>query len=105
LKLPTQSNEKSAIPLLLIANILWGSSFVSVKIGLAYVNAYSFAFLRLALASVILVPILTVSGRFNFSSLKNPLIWMLGLLNGLGFSLQYLGMLSTTAAKTALLVD
>jgi len=105
LKLPKQSSERSAIVLLLITNILWGSSFVSVKIGLAYVNAYSFAFLRLALASAILLTALILCGRFNLKSIREPFVWMLGLLNGLGFSLQYVGQIFTTPAKTALLVD
>ncbi len=105
MKLPKQSSERSAIVLLLITNILWGSSFVSVKIGLAYVNAYSFAFLRLALASVILLAVLILCGRFKSASIREPFVWMLGLLNGLGFSLQYVGQIFTTPAKTALLVD
>ncbi len=105
MKLPKQSSERSAIVLLLITNILWGSSFVSVKIGLAYVNAYSFAFLRLALASAILLTVLILCGRFNSASIREPFVWMLGLLNGLGFSLQYVGQIFTTPAKTALLVD
>ncbi|MGA2460837.1 MAG: EamA family transporter [Candidatus Bathyarchaeia archaeon] len=105
MKLPKQSSERSAIVLLLITNILWGSSFVSVKIGLAYVNAYSFAFLRLALASAILLTALILCGRFNLKSIREPFVWMLGLLNGLGFSLQYVGQIFTTPAKTALLVD
>jgi len=105
LKLPTQSNENSALVLLVVTNILWGSSFVSVKIGLAYVNAFTFAFLRLALASAILISVMIISRRSNFASLREPFVWMLGLLNGLGFSLQYVGQIFTTAAKTALLVD
>jgi drug/metabolite transporter (DMT)-like permease len=76
-----------------------------VKIGLAYVNAYSFAFLRLALASAILLTALILCGRFNLKSIREPFVWMLGLLNGLGFSLQYVGQIFTTPAKTALLVD
>lgn len=105
MKLTPRSSENSALTLLVVTNILWGSSFVSVKIGLAYVNPYSFAFLRLALAAVILVTALVVCGRFNPASLREPFVWMLGLLNGLGFSLQYIGEIFTTAAKTALLAD
>jgi drug/metabolite transporter (DMT)-like permease len=37
--------------------------------------------------------------------LKQTSVWTLGLLNGVGFSLQYVGLLFTTAAKTALLID
>jgi drug/metabolite transporter (DMT)-like permease len=95
----------SAIALLVISSVLWGSSFVSVKIGLAYVNVYDFAFLRLAVASVILFVILILLGKFKPAALRDGSVWILGLLNGTAFSLQYVGLLFTTAAKTALLVD
>jgi len=88
-----------------ISSILWGSSFISIKIGLEYVDAYDFAFLRLALASLILIVILLGSRQFTPSILKERSIWLLGLLNGAAFSLQYMGMIFTTAAKSALLID
>jgi drug/metabolite transporter (DMT)-like permease len=98
------SNRAAPIGLLVISSALWGSAFVSIKIGLAYVNVYDFAFLRLAAASIaLLVPL--CSRGFKLSLLKESSVWAMGLLNGIGFTLQYLGLLFTTAAKTALLVD
>ena len=95
----------SAIVVLVISSILWGSSFVSIKIGLEYVNPYDFAFLRLAVASAIMVSALVIRGGMRLSVLKEGSVWILGLLNGFAFSLQYLGLLYTTAGKTALLVN
>jgi len=100
-----RSAKDSAIALLIVSSILWGSSFVSIKIGLAYLNAFDFAFLRLASASAILVVILVLNGRLKLASLKEKGVWALGLLNGIGFSLQYVGLQFTTPAKTALLID
>ena len=100
-----EPDSRSAIGLLVLSSVLWGSAFVSVKIGLAYVNAYNLAFLRLALGASILVPLLLLRKKFQFSMMRQRSVWILGFLNALGFLLQYIGMLSTTAAKTALLVD
>lgn len=102
---PVQEGKEQALALLIISSALWGSSFVTVKIGLAYLSAYSFAFLRVAIAALILLPALGLLGEFRASALKERAVWLLGLLNGAGFSLQYVGLLYTTAAKTALLVD
>lgn len=98
-------SPNAAVASLVISSILWGSSFISIKIGLEYVDAYDFAFLRLALASLILIAILLGFGQFTPSVMKERSIWLLGLLNGIAFSLQYVGMIFTTAAKSALLID
>jgi len=100
--------NNSALALLILSSVLWGGSFVSVKIGLEYIDAYDFAFLRLASAALILLLVLAIQRRFELnalSTLKEPAIWALGILNGVGFTLQFVGLLYTTAAKTALLVD
>jgi len=97
--------RSAAMGLLILSSILWGSSFVSIKIGLVYVNPYNFAFLRLAVAASVLLAILMFRRRFRFAVLKHRSVWLLGLLNGGGFLLQYVGLLFTTAAKTALLTD
>ena len=97
--------RSAALGLLVLSSILWGSSFVSAKIGLAYVDPFSFAFLRLAIAASVLLVVLLIQRRFRFAMLKQRSVWFLGALNGLGFLLQYVGLEFTTAAKTALLVD
>ena len=101
----TASNTDFAIALLVVSSILWGGSFVSVKIGLKYVNAYDFAFLRMAIASAILVSALFLRGGMKASALKEVSLWMLGLLNGVAFALQYVGLVFTSAGKAALLVN
>lgn len=37
------TGRNSATALLVLSSILWGSSFVSIKIGLSYLNAFEFA--------------------------------------------------------------
>jgi len=100
-----QDADRSALVMLTLSSILWGGSFVSVKIGLEYINPYDFAFLRLGSAALILLAVLGTRRGFESTALREPSVWVLGLLNGMGFSLQFVGLLYTTAAKTALLVD
>ena len=97
--------RSAALTLLVLSSILWGSSFVSVKIGLAYVDPYNFAFLRLAFGASVLFIVLLLRRRFRFAVLKQRSVWFLGILNGGAFLLQYVGLIFTTAAKTALLID
>ena len=102
---PTEGSNNSAIALLVITSVLWGSSFVAIKIGLTFVDAYDFAFLRLAVTAGTLFIVLVTRGTFRSKALKEPAIWALGLLSGMGYLLQFLGLEYTTAAKTALLID
>ena len=82
---PVREGNESAFVLLIISSALWGSAFVSVKIGLAYLNAYNFAFLRLAVAALVLLPALGLHGEFRAPALKERAVWLLGLLNGIAF--------------------
>ena len=95
----------SAIGLLIVSSVLWGSGFVAVKIGLNYINPFVFAFLRMGVAGVIQLGVLMSLGGVRLQTLKEKSVWALGLLNAVGFTLQFVGMQFTTAAKTALLID
>jgi len=100
-----RDGTNSAIALLIVSSALWGSGFVAIKIGLNYINPFLFAFLRMAVAGVIQLGILASLGGLRLQTVKEKSVWILGLLNAMGFSLQFAGMQLTTAAKTALLID
>ncbi len=100
-----QDGTNSAITLLIVSSALWGSGFVAVKIGLSYLNPFLFAFLRMGVAGVIQFGVLVSLGGLRLQTLKEKSVWALGLLNAIGFTLQFVGMQFTTAAKTALLID
>jgi drug/metabolite transporter (DMT)-like permease len=100
-----ETGRNSATALLVLSSVLWGSSFVSIKIGLAYLNAFEFAFLRMALSAAILFAVFAPYRKISKSLFKEPAVWSLGILNGLAFTIQFVGLVYTTAAKTALLVD
>jgi drug/metabolite transporter (DMT)-like permease len=99
-------NSKSyAISATVLASLIWGTSFPVIKIGLSYVDSYSFAFFRLLIASTAVLAVAIPLKRFKPALFKNKIIWFLGISNALGFVLQYVGMNYTTASKTVLLVD
>lgn len=89
----------------ILASLLSGSSFIVNKIGLGYVDAFYFSFLRFLIASIIIIVVAISLKRFKLSLFKNKLIWLIGIFNAAGFLSQYLGMTYTTASKSSLLVN
>jgi drug/metabolite transporter (DMT)-like permease len=98
-------NKKKALLLTGIAGFLWGTSFPAIKIGLQYMDAYTFAFLRFLVASLILLSVSLLTKNFSFHFNKKRLILFLGVANGLAYLLQYIGMVFTTASKSSLFIN
>jgi drug/metabolite transporter (DMT)-like permease len=99
-------NSKSyAIFVTVLASLLWGASFPVNKVGVSIVDPYTFAFLRLVMASVAIIVAAMVMGKLKLSIFKNKIVWGLGILNATGFLLQYVGFVYTTASRSSLLVD
>jgi len=98
-------NKKKAVLLTIIAGFLWGTSFPAIKIGLQYMDAYTFAFLRFLVASIVMLSIALFTKNFSFHFNKKRLILFLGIANGLAYLLQYIGMVFTTASKSSLFIN
>ena len=96
--------KKEALLLTIIASSLWGTSFPAIKIGLQFMDAYTFVFLRFFFALLIMFAIVLFSKKFSFNFNKR-LILFLGCINGIAYLLQYIGMSSTSASKSSLLVN
>jgi drug/metabolite transporter (DMT)-like permease len=94
-----------AIILTGIASILWGTSLPAIKIGLKYVDAYMFVFLRFSIASIVMLSLLLIKRNYGFGFAKNRIVWFLGITNGVAYLFQYAGMSSTSASKSSLLVN
>ena len=101
----SQSQKKKALALTILAGILWGTSFPAIKIGLQYMDAYTFVFLRFLLASLVMLTIMIVSGKMSVKYTNKRLIFLLGVTNGAAYLMQYAGMVFTSAAKASLLVN
>ncbi|MCW4044087.1 MAG: DMT family transporter [Candidatus Bathyarchaeota archaeon] len=100
-----ESNKKKALLLTVIAGFLWGTSFPAIKIGLQYMDPYTFAFLRFLLAALVMLSVSLLTKNFSFNFNKKRLILFLGLANGLAYLLQYIGMVYTTASKSSLFIN
>src|SRR6266581_1038967 len=72
--------------LVLLASVLWGTSFPGTKVTVGTVDPLFLTFARMGLGALLGV-------------------WVLGAINAVGFELQNEGILLTTATKTALLVN
>ena len=70
-----------------------------------YVDAYTFVFLRFLLASIIMLFLLLIRRNFGFEFAKRRVAWFLGIANGVAYLFQYVGMNSTSASKSSLLVN
>jgi len=98
-------DRKNALFLTILAGVLWGTSFPAIKIGLAFVDVYTFVFLRMSIASALVLLISSLTKNLDLSLAKERIVWYLGLLNGVAYLIQYLGMSFTTASKSSLLVN
>ncbi len=90
---------------LVIASFIWGTSFAASKIALEHVDPFFLALTRFILGAGLLLLVAFVLGRFSLKVFKDPIIWLIGLLNAVGQFFQNVGMIHTTATNTVLLVD
>lgn len=97
--------KKPAVVFTIIAGFLWGTSFPAIKIGLRYMDAYTFVFLRFTVASLTLLSAALLTGNAGFSFNMKRLTLFLGVVNGLAYLLQYVGMVYTLAAASSLYVN
>jgi len=98
-------NRKKALFFTILAGFLWGSSFPVIKIGLEFIDAYMFGFLRLFLAFIIMFIVLLFTKNLDINLAKKKSIWYLGIVNGFGYLLQNVGMVYTTASKSSLFIN
>jgi drug/metabolite transporter (DMT)-like permease len=98
------NRTKEAVLLTALSGALWGSSFPAIKIGLNYVDPYMFVFLRFLSASIIMFIVLLFTKRLDFRFPKKSIL-ALGIMNGVSYLLQYVGMTYTDASKSSLLVN
>jgi drug/metabolite transporter (DMT)-like permease len=97
------------IPILMTvgAALLWSSSFTVAKVGLRYIDPYSFVFLRFLVAAAILLVLvfITRSGKVLAACLRDRYTLLLGIVLAASFGLQFRGQTETTAAKAAIIIN
>ena len=98
---------------LLLATVIWGSTFVAQSIGMDHIGPFTFQAVRCAMGGLALLPIIAVADRFQkdnktfFSRWKDPKLWKAALFCGtplfLAVNLQQMGIVDTDAGKSAFL--
>ncbi len=96
---------------LLLATIIWGSAFVAQSVGMDYIGPFTFQAVRCALAVIGLLPVIYVSDKCSGRSFRkgwaSKQLWVGGLLCAiplfLAVNLQQVGLVSTSAGKSAFL--
>ena len=106
-------NSFKGIFCLLIATLIWGSTFVAQSVGMDYIGPFTFQASRCFLAVIVLLPVIAVTDRFKKDGVsfaarwKNKKLWKTGLLCGiplfLACNLQQVGIVDTDAGKTGFL--
>ncbi|MBM4237043.1 MAG: DMT family transporter [Euryarchaeota archaeon] len=90
---------------LIASSFIWGTSFVSAKIGVEHLDPFLFSVLRFLLGSLVLVLALVVLRRFDARIFRDKMIWGVAGINAVALELQHLGMTMTTATNAVLLID
>lgn len=98
---------------LLIATLIWGSTFVAQSVGMDYIGPFTFQAVRCGLAAVGLVPVIWLfdrklnDGKTFLKRWLDKRLWKAGILCGiplfLACNLQQLGLVDTDAGKSAFL--
>ena len=89
---------------IILATIIWGSTFVAQSVGVDYVGPFSFLSLRCFLAVAMLLTVLFVTKRKDFIQIiADPRLWKAGIPCGIALfaatALQQIGLIYTTAGK------
>lgn len=90
---------------LVAASVIWGTSFVSVKIGVEHVDPFLFSILRFFFGSLVLIVVLVLLKKMDTRLFKDKVIWGIALINAVALEFQHLGMTMTSATNAVLLVD
>lgn len=89
----------------ILASVFWGTAFPATKFLVDAVDPLVITATRLGIGALLGFAVLAALRRLDWSFLRDPLVWLLGFLNALAFNLQNVGLVYTTASKTALLVN
>ena len=98
---------------LLLATLIWGSTFVAQSVGMDHIGPFTFQAVRCGIGTIAMLPIIGIADRFRndcktfFSRWKDRQLWKAGILCGiplfLACNLQQLGIVDTDAGKSAFL--
>lgn len=100
---------------IIIATIIWGSTFVAQSVGMDHIGPFTFQAVRCLLGGLILLPIIAIADSFTnandgknfFTRWCDKKLWIAGLFCGtplfVAANLQQMGIVDTDAGKSAFL--
>lgn len=98
---------------LLLATLIWGSTFVAQSVGMDHIGPFTFQAVRCFIAVIALLPVVAISdrkkndGKTYLCRWMDAKLWKAGILCGvplfLACNLQQLGLVDTDAGKSAFL--
>jgi drug/metabolite transporter (DMT)-like permease len=91
--------------ILVVAGIIWGTSFAAGKIGVDNMDPVLFSALRYAFGAIAIFIALAVMKQWDYSVFKFKGLWIVALFNAVAMLFQNVGMTLTSATNTVLLVD
>lgn len=101
--------RSSANLLLLLASLIWGSTFVAQSLGMAVVGPFTFTAVRFFLGALVVLPFAIrehrqLIARGGSVTRRDWLSWVgLGVLLAGGVNLQQIGLISTSVSNAAIL--
>ena len=89
---------------IILATVIWGSTFVAQSVGVDHVGPFTFLSLRCFLAVAMLLTVLFLKNRREFLKIiTDPRLWKAGIPCGIALfaatALQQIGLIYTTAGK------
>ena len=98
--------QRTGLLATILSGIMFGTSIPAIKLGLdqAQIPPILFATLRFLVASALVVLLLRKQGWIDGPLLKSRPIWIIGILNTVGYILQFEGQALTTASDAALVI-
>jgi drug/metabolite transporter (DMT)-like permease len=91
----------------LLAALLWATSFSVIKVGLRFIEPYSFLFLRFLIATALLAAVVLFSGKGGVLAryLANRYSFFLGLALAASFGLQFRAQTEIPASTAAIIIN
>ncbi|WEU40250.1 MAG: DMT family transporter [Candidatus Odinarchaeum yellowstonii] len=99
------SSTVKGVAFTLISALAWGSSFPVIRWGVGFINPLVFLFFRFLTASLFTTPLIIKNIRAIRRLLGSRYIILIGVLNAIGYLLEFTGLAYTTASKASLLVN
>ena len=97
-------NEFKGVALTLLATLLFGSSYVVVKLGVTEVDPLLFSTIVFSIGAVLVLCYTIIRGTFKLSLFRRWEAWAAPLLTSALVCMQYVGLSYTTASTGALIV-